>query len=64
VQLPGERVDITTVSPGQALNEHVAKLIVAELVLVTEKLGQNDVPGRVDTIVGTAVGAFDNSTAV
>jgi hypothetical protein len=38
--------------------------MVPELVLVTEKLGQNDVPGKVDTIVGTAVGAFDNSTAV
>ena len=31
---------------------------------MTEKLGQNDDPGAVDTIVGTAVGAFVNSTAV
>jgi len=38
--------------------------MVPELVLVTEKLGHNDDPGAVDTIVGTAVGAFVNSTAV
>jgi hypothetical protein len=38
--------------------------MVPELVLVAEKLGQNDDPGAVDTIVGTAVGAFDNSTVV
>jgi hypothetical protein len=51
VQLPGEKVDITTVSPGQALNEQEAKSMVPELVLATEKLGQNDVPGKVDTVV-------------
>ena len=38
--------------------------MVPELVLVTEKLGQNDDPGMIGMVVGSEVGEFDNSTEV